>query len=112
MWPSQIAKFSRFEELIKKSYFKPSANVNVIVKVQQANNEEFPVPSCSVCASKFDAAKLRDAVNDVHWEMLSASTYNLEGKVSESLIKRTNTLMSMHNNGFDLPPYRTIVSIS
>ena len=62
------------EEFVKKTYFKPSVN-NIIVKIRPTIND-FPVPSCDLCAAQFDKCGLQASVGDVCWELIGASTYS------------------------------------
>ena len=76
VWPSKLSKFTSFKELIKQSYFKPSLNTNVTVKVKQMANDDFPVPACDVCLGIWTSR--------VHQEG-SASTFEVENLVSRPI---------------------------
>ena len=85
MWPSKVSTFSAFQDFIKKTFFKPSASVNMVVKVKSISTEQFPTQKCDACATIFEKSKILEAVNQVKWNLINTSTYELEKEVSQSL---------------------------
>lgn len=82
MWPSKHSSLKSFKNLIKTSYFKPTLSTRIDVKIHPFDPMAFPVPSCDVCHQRFEKSGVREAVARVQWELLGASTYDLEGEVS------------------------------
>ena len=73
VWPS---KMDSFVQLIQKTYFQASVIVSMHVKMEQSSTEEFPTKQCYKCEER-----LRYFAMYCNWNLVAASTYNLEKTV-------------------------------